>query len=78
MVFDKLREILAQHLELDETLIMSDSLLLDDLGADSLDVIDIVMSVEDEFQVEVPDELIEDMSSVSDMVEFLESRENVE
>lgn len=78
MVFDKLREILAQQLELDETLIMSDSLLLDDLGADSLDVIDIVMSVEDEFQVEVPDELIEDMSSVSDMVEFLESRENVE
>lgn len=78
MVFDKLREILAQQLELDETLIMSDSLLLDDLGADSLDVIDIVMSVEDEFQVEVPDELIEDMSSVSDMVEFLESREVVE
>ncbi len=78
MVFDKLREILAQQLELDETLIMSDSLLLDDLGADSLDVIDIVMSVEDEFQVEVPDELIEDMSSVSDMVEFLESREDVE
>ncbi|MBO5494105.1 MAG: acyl carrier protein [Eubacterium sp.] len=78
MVFDKLREILAQQLELDETLIMSDSLLLDDLGADSLDVIDIIMSVEDEFQVEVPDELIEDMSSVSDMVEFLESREDVE
>ena len=78
MVFDKLREILAQQLELDETLIMSDSLLLDDLGADSLDVIDIVMSVEDEFQVEVPDELIEDMSSVSDMVEFLESRDDVE
>ena len=42
MVFDKLREILAKQLELDETLIMSDSLLLDDLGADSLDVIDIV------------------------------------
>lgn len=78
MVFDKLREILAQQLELDEALIMSDSLLLDDLGADSLDVIDIVMSVEDEFQVEVPDELIEDMSSVSDMVEFLESREDIE
>ena len=57
MVFEKLKEILAEQLDVDADSITKDSLLIEDLGADSLDAIDIVMSVEDEFKIEVPDEI---------------------
>ena len=58
MVLEKVKEILAEQLGVDEESIELDSLLVEDLGADSLDGIDIVMSVEDEFGIEVPDEVI--------------------
>ena len=54
--------------------ITMDSELVDDLGADSLDSIDIVMSVEDEFGIEVPDEVIENIKTVADIVDYIESR----
>lgn len=72
MVFDKVKEILVEQLEINEDEITMDSLLVDDLGADSLDAIDIVMSVEDEFKVEVPDEIIEKIATVGDIVNFIE------
>ena len=49
-----------------------ESLLVDDLGADSLDAIDIVISVEDTFKVEVPDEIIEKIETVGDIVNYIE------
>lgn len=52
--------------------ITMESLLVDDLGADSLDAIDIVMSVEDTFKVEVPDEIIEKIETVGDIVNYIE------
>ena len=58
MVLDKMKDILVEQLECDPEDITMESLLVDDLGADSLDAIDIVMSVEDTFKVEVPDEII--------------------
>ncbi len=72
MVLEKVKEILADQLGVDEDSIELDSLLVEDLGADSLDGIDIVMSVEDEFGIEVPDEVIESMSTVEDIVKFIE------
>ena len=69
MVFEKIKEILAEQLDIENAeSITLDSLLVEDLGADSLDSIDIVMSVEDEFKLEVPDEVIEAMTSVADIV----------
>ena len=59
MVLDKMKDILVEQLECNPEDITMESLLVDDLGADSLDAIDIVMSVEDTFKVEVPDEIIE-------------------
>ena len=56
-----------------EASITMDSLLIEDLGADSLDSIDIVMSIEDEFKIEVPDEVIENINSVADIVNFIEN-----
>ncbi|NLL63435.1 MAG: acyl carrier protein [Ruminococcaceae bacterium] len=72
MVFEKLREILAEQLEIKKRTIKMDSLLIDDLGAGSLDIVDLVMSIEDEFEVEVPDEIIEQIATVGDAVRFIE------
>ncbi|MBD5082865.1 MAG: acyl carrier protein [Clostridiales bacterium] len=74
MVFEKIKEILAEQLDIENAeSITMDSLLVEDLGADSLDSIDIVMSVEDEFKLEVPDEVIESMNSVADIVNYIEN-----
>lgn len=73
MVFEKLKKILAEQLDVDADSITKDSLLIEDLGADSLDAIDIVMSVEDEFKIEVPDESIEKIETVGDMLNYIEN-----
>lgn len=73
MVFEKIKAILSEQLDIDEDNITTDSLIVEDLGADSLDAIDIVMSVEDEFGIEVPDEIVEKMESVGDIVTFVEN-----
>ncbi|MBQ5591812.1 MAG: acyl carrier protein [Clostridia bacterium] len=71
-IFEKLQAIIADQLELDAQTITYDSHILDDLGADSLDVVDLIMSVEDEFGVEVPDEALENIRTVEDMVKYIE------
>lgn len=74
MVFEKIKDILAEQLDIENAAsITMESLLIEDLGADSLDSIDIVMSVEDEFKIEVPDEVIESMNSVADIVNYIEN-----
>lgn len=67
-----MKDILVEQLECDPEDITMESLLVDDLGADSLDAIDIVMSVEDTFKVEVPDEIIEKIETVGDIVNYIE------
>lgn len=74
MVFEKIREILFEQLEYDEDKITMESSIVDDLGADSLDVVDLVMSIEEEFDIEIPDEEIETVKTVGDLVKFVESR----
>lgn len=74
-VFEKLQKIIAEQLEIDIEDITPDSDVIDDLGADSLDIVDLVMSVEDEFEIEVPDEAIEGMRTVDDLVKYIENRE---
>lgn len=73
MVFEKIRAILSEQLDIDEDSITAESLIVEDLGADSLDAIDIVMSVEDEFGIEVPDEIVEKMESINDIVTYVEN-----
>ncbi len=73
MVFEKIKAILSEQLDIDEDSITAESLIVEDLGADSLDAIDIVMSVEDEFGIEVPDEIVEKMESVNDIVTYVEN-----
>lgn len=73
MIFDEVREILAEQLDVDKDRIEMNSKLAEDLGADSLDAIDIVMTIEDQYAIEVPDENIENMKTVEDIVSFIES-----
>lgn len=73
MIFDEVKDILAENLDLDPNTIEMTSDLATDLGADSLDAIDIVMSLEDQYGIEVPDSAIENMKTVEDIVNFIEN-----
>ena len=72
MVFEKVRDILMDQLDAEESAITMEASIIDDLGADSLDVVDLVMTLEDEFDVEIPDEEIENIKTVGDIVRFIE------
>ncbi|MBQ7122994.1 MAG: acyl carrier protein [Oscillospiraceae bacterium] len=73
MVFEKVREILCDQLELDPEDITLDTNIVDDLGADSLDLVDFVMSLEDEFDKEIPDEDLEKIKTIGDVVSYIEN-----
>ena len=72
MVYDKIRELLAEQLEIEADTIGRDTLIIEDLGADSLDVMEIMMALEDEFSISIPDEAIQELKTVDDAVEFIE------
>ena len=72
MVFEKVREILCDQLDLEEDKVTMDSDIVEDFEADSLDVVDLVMSLEDEFGIEIPDEEIENIKTVGDIVRYIE------
>lgn len=74
MIFEDVKEILADQLDIkDKNIITMDTDLEKDLGADSLDSIDIVMTIEDKYDIEVPDEIITCMKTVGDIVSYIES-----
>lgn len=73
MVFEKIRQILCDQLDIEEEDITMESDIAADLGADSLDVVDLIMSIEDEFEIEVPDEQVENIRTVGDVVNYIES-----
>lgn len=75
MVFEKVKEILTQQLDVEEEKVTMEASITDDLGADSLDVVDMLMSLEDEFDVEIPDEEIENIKVVGDLVKYIESHQ---
>lgn len=73
MVLEKVKVILAEQFDVDEDSLQNDTDLQDDLGADSLDVVDLLMSIEDEFELEIPDEEIENIRTVGDLVNYIET-----
>lgn len=73
MVFDKIKDALVNQLELDPNKISGDTLIIEDLGADSLDIMELMMAMEEEFNITIPDEGIQDVKTVNDAVEFIES-----
>lgn len=73
MVFEKVQKILVDQFEVDEDSITLETKLEEDLGADSLDSIDLIMSIEDEFEIEVPDDVVENIKAVADIVNYIEN-----
>lgn len=73
MVLEKIKAILSEQFSVEEKEITVDTLLEDDLGADSLDVVDLLMTLEDDFEVEIPDEEVENIKTVGALVEYIES-----
>ena len=72
MVFERVREIICSQLDLDEDRVTMDSDILEDFEADSLDLVDLVMSLEDEFGIEVPDDQVVNFHTVGDVVRYIE------
>ena len=73
MVFEKVREIIVEQLGVEESDVTMDTHLMKDLEADSLDAVEIIMAIEDEYGIEIPDEDAEKFQSVSDLVKFVEA-----
>jgi acyl carrier protein len=72
MIFDKIKEIIAEQLGVEEDVITVDTNLMKDLEADSLDAVEIIMAIEDEYDIEVPDEDAEKFQTVTDIVKYVE------
>ncbi|HQQ89651.1 MAG TPA: acyl carrier protein, partial [Oscillospiraceae bacterium] len=66
-------EILCDQLDVEEEQVTMDSNIVEDFGADSLDIVDLIMSLEEEFDKEIPDEEIENIKTVGDIVRFIET-----
>ena len=71
----KIVKIIAEKLNKKPEQITLESRLVEDLGADSLDVVELLMAIEDEFGIEIPDEEIENIKTVDDLVKYIESNE---
>ena len=74
MEFEKLQEIIAEVLNVDPEEITMDTTFVDDLGADSLDLFELVMALEDEYNVEIPAEELTDLNTVGDVIEYLKNK----
>ncbi len=71
-IFDKVKEIIVKELNVSEEKVTLDASLKDDLGADSLDAVEIVMSIEDEFGIEINNDQAESISTIADLVAYIE------
>ncbi|MGL5634847.1 MAG: acyl carrier protein [Sarcina sp.] len=72
-MFDKVKEIIADKLSVDADSIKMESTFVDDLGADSLDVVELIMSLEEELEMEIPDEDAAEFITVADVVEYIKT-----
>ena len=72
MVLEKVKAILSEQFDVEEDTITPDTTIADDLGADSLDVVDLLMSIEDDFEIEIPDGEIENIKTVGDLVKYID------
>ena len=72
MVFEKVKAIVARELNVDEASLTMETNFVEDLGADSLDAVEIIMAIEDEYGIEIPDEEAEKFQTVRDLVKYVE------
>ena len=73
MVLEKVKAILSEQFDVEEDTITPDTSITEDLGADPLDVVDLLMSIEDEFEIEIPDGEVENIKTVGELVSYIEN-----
>ncbi len=73
-VEDKVKELIVEQLGVSENEVVNEASFIDDLGADSLDIVELVMAIEEEFGIEVPDEDAERMQNISDVVTYVQGK----
>ena len=71
-IFDEVKEIVAEQLSIDASTVTPESKIKEDLGADSLDVVELVMALEEKFDIEIPDEKAESIKTVQDAINYIE------
>lgn len=74
-VFDKVKEIIVEQLGVAENTVTAEASFIDDLGADSLDIVELIMSLEEEFDMEIPDADAEKIVTVNDVVEYIKNNQ---
>lgn len=74
MYFEKVRDIISKQLDIDPATIAMTSRLIDDLKADSLDIVELIMDLEQEFNIEIPDEELPKVQTVADIVGYLDKK----
>lgn len=72
MVFEKVRALIVEQLDVDESAVTMDTDFMKDLEADSLDAVEIILGVEEEYGIEIPDEIAENFTKVGDIVKYIE------
>ncbi|MBQ8292607.1 MAG: acyl carrier protein [Bacilli bacterium] len=72
MVFEKVKELIVENMNVEAEKITMETLLVDDLGADSLDAVELIMALEDEFDMEIEDDAAQSIKSVGDLVKYIE------
>ncbi len=72
--FEEVKAVIAEELEVEDGKIAMESQIVDDLGADSLDVVELIMRLEEKFEIEIPDEDAEKIQTVGDAVKFIDSK----
>ena len=70
--FEKVRDIVVEQLGVEADEVAIESTFIDDLGADSLDIVELIMAFEEEFNIEIPDEIAEKIKTVKDAVDYIE------
>ena len=74
-MLDKIKSIVVDQLGVDEDQVTEDASFVDDLGADSLDTVELIMALEEEFDIEIPDEDAQKIKTVKDVIEYIESKQ---
>ena len=75
-ISSKVKKIVADHLGIEESKVTDDSSFIDDLGADSLDTVELVMAFEEEFNIEIPDEAAEKIQTIKDAIDYIGNLQN--
>ena len=78
MIFDSVKKIITEQLGTDESEIRLNSAFVEDLGADSLDVVELIMAFESEFDLEIPDEDVEGIETVEDAVNYIKEHKDID